>query len=270
MTDLYRYSTASNPGRLQVSGESLRRLSPELYAPRGTIEFQRVLALNAGSPSDHLREIRNHLAGGDCRAALVMQTSPLFVAAYTDELDCVVLLEFPDFLVEDYELSEGTRLLTVNMYFDRGSFGMASDLRAGPHDTKRFGNFRPFIAEFLSEDTEQIGLTKLNIPEEEWERTEALGRAALQDKKRKPRLGHPLYCRGTRKKVDRFLAKKKPAAQVDTYIQACFVLAIPLILGGVFFGKFGSKEVFPFLLIPGLLLVAIGHGLRFLARDPIA
>ena len=52
-----------------------------------------------------------YLAQGDSRAAVVLQTEPdLIVAAYTDEMDAVLLLRFPTALIEQYELVKGQRL----------------------------------------------------------------------------------------------------------------------------------------------------------------
>ena len=40
----------------------------------------------------------------------------ILIAAYTDELDCVAMLEFPKEPLREYSLSVGSRLLTVNVY----------------------------------------------------------------------------------------------------------------------------------------------------------
>ena len=49
--------------------------------------------------------LKEQLLHGDSRAAVVVSVDPLLlVAAYTDELDCVALLRFPDSeFVEEYD-----------------------------------------------------------------------------------------------------------------------------------------------------------------------
>lgn len=178
--DLFAPSQASDPGRVTLSEEYLERLAPDL--------FKNPLILDG-----LLNEIRHHLAGGDSRAAMVMKTSPLLVAAYTDELDCVAVLEFPEYLVEEHELEIGSRLLTVNVYFHLTSSGIAPDLSPGSEKYDRFGNFQPYIAEFFSEDIERIGLRKLEISEAEWDKARTMGEAWLADPSKKARCGRPFH-----------------------------------------------------------------------------
>ncbi|MEL7530781.1 MAG: hypothetical protein AAFN10_05715 [Bacteroidota bacterium] len=119
-----------------------------------------------------------YLQEGDSRAAIIMMTEPqLIVAAYTDELDAVALLQFPQELVRKYDLVKGQRLLTVNVY-EYGA-GEESDLVLGPEHTGRYGNFIPLIAEFLSDDMDQIEARKSNIAQSEWQRTWRMGEEAL-------------------------------------------------------------------------------------------
>lgn len=121
---------------------------------------------------------RAYLKSGDSRAAIIMQAEPkLIVAAYTDELDAVALLEFPQELVKQYDLVKGQRLLTVNVY-EYGE-GQESDLILGPDHTGQYGNFIPLIAEFLSDDMDQIEYRKSNISQREWQKAWRMGEEAL-------------------------------------------------------------------------------------------
>ncbi|MDP6046687.1 MAG: hypothetical protein QGG25_13850 [Phycisphaerae bacterium] len=131
-----------------------------------------------------------HLGCGDSRAAVVVSIAPsLIVAAYTDEMDCVSLLEFPLEFVGLYGLSVGSRLLTVNTYC-WGS-GLASDLVAGPGTFNRYPNFFPMIAEFFSCDIPEIEKRKAAIDEDEWGRARAQGIDALENRRVTPRDGSP-------------------------------------------------------------------------------
>jgi serine/threonine protein kinase len=130
-----------------------------------------------------------HLRLGDSRAACVISTETLLVAAYTDEFDCVILLAFPPWLVEEHQLEVGSRLLTVNTY-GRGQ-RLAPDLVPGPRDLGRWTNFYPVIAEFVSDDVQRIKERKAEIAEEEWQRCDRMGREQLQRFPNRRRDGSP-------------------------------------------------------------------------------
>jgi hypothetical protein len=166
---------SSDPVGIRLSTAKLRALHPE----------------RAGStdPSDEF--IDEHLGFGDSRAAVVMGVGPLLVAAYTDELDCVAMLEFPKGLEDRYELRSGSRLLTVNTYTDHGP--LAADLTHGPRSFRRYTNFIPYIAEFLSDNTAAIASRKRAITEAEWRRTEELGRAWMRRTPNAWRDGRPYF-----------------------------------------------------------------------------
>ena len=104
---------ATDPGQIRLSRKKLRVLRPDLYGLHGL--WQLVLAyFRLGWPQRTYIEEQLHC--GDSRAAVVISTSPLLIAAYTDELDCIAMLRFPSEFVDQYHLSKGTRLLTVNCY----------------------------------------------------------------------------------------------------------------------------------------------------------
>lgn len=153
-------SFASDPGSIVLSLSMLRELQPEQ---------------SAWTPDE---EIAEHLMLGDSRSAVVVSVDPLVVAAYTDELCCVALLEFPAWLVARHDLEVGSRLLTVNTY--RWAGEAAADLLPGPDDTGSFVDFFPIIADFLSEDVERLVQRKREIDEAEWARAEQLGQVALR------------------------------------------------------------------------------------------
>src|SRR5215212_5775735 len=92
---------ASHPGGLRVSQEKLRVLHPELDSRVAWLKFVTSNPIYA-SRSFWRARIPEQLVYGDCRAAVVVSTEPLLVAAYTDELDCISLLEFPDSFVKEY------------------------------------------------------------------------------------------------------------------------------------------------------------------------
>jgi Fe-S cluster assembly iron-binding protein IscA len=188
------HSRASDPGGLMLSEAKLRTLHPELFAGerRGLLRW-----VMGNRPDPGVQEISEalteHLNRGDSRAAVVVSVAPLVVAAYTDELDCVALLRFPDALVAEHRLRVGSRLLTVNMYAPRAKEAVAADLVPGPKDTGQFANYVPLIADFLATDPGRAARRKQSIDEEEWQRTEDMGTQRLGQGVT-PRDGRPLYC----------------------------------------------------------------------------
>jgi hypothetical protein len=174
---------ASNPGSVSLSMEKLAALEPELLTER---TFKCGPLCDVDHPSKEMIErAEEHLKLGDSRAALVVSVNPLLVAAYSDDLDATAILAFPAKFVEAYHLQPGTRLLTVNTYQelrDRRTKAMlyAVDLIPGP-DRRRWSNFSPFIADFVSDDSEQIEARKRAIPEGEWNKARALAQVRLRE-----------------------------------------------------------------------------------------
>jgi hypothetical protein len=183
---------ASDSIRVGVCEAKLRKLQPELYEAHGLPAGFRWGARELG-PVQVVQLIAEHLSFGDSRAAVVVQESPLIVAAYTDELDCVALLGFPDWVRQDYGLCIGSRLLTINTY-GRGK-SISPDLVPSPASLGRWTAFYPIIAEFVSDDLDLIDRRKQSIGSEEWERTWSLGQAKLREPTPKIRDGRPLWSR---------------------------------------------------------------------------
>lgn len=179
---------ASNPGRLKLSDARLRLLCPELYGVRGMMVEP---LLNLIFRHDSSRKIiKQHLNGGDCRAAIVVSTSPLLVAAYTDEFDCIALLRFPDALVDHYRLTQGKRLITSNTYGEGPNH--LTDLALNPGYKSSWTVFHPVIADFVSNDRQRLITLKEKISEEEWKRVYTLGVEYVEYRPGIARDGHPI------------------------------------------------------------------------------
>lgn len=108
-------SNATTPGGIPLCLDHLRHLCPDFFGLQGY--FLGVAARYADEPIERDRIERN-LRCGDSQSAVVISTSPLLIAAYTDELDCVAMLRFQDSLnlVDHFGLRKGSQLLTVNYY----------------------------------------------------------------------------------------------------------------------------------------------------------
>jgi hypothetical protein len=194
-------SQAGNPGGLTLSLAKLRALQPQLFSD--------ARPQDAGNRSQWLQLLVEQLQGGDSRAAVVIDADEGVVAAYTDELDCIVLLKFDARIARANAWAPGTRLLAVNVYSPKAP-GIARDLEPGPKQTGNWGNFRPLIADLLTDDDTRLAAAKKEIPEEEWARAQQMGQKAYAVKKVKPRDGRPLTC-GTPAAPERPPSVAKPA-----------------------------------------------------------
>jgi hypothetical protein len=181
-------TVATDPGRITLSHKKLRELRPDLYGLRGFWYSLQVL-LRLDYPQRTY--IEEQLQCGDSRAAVVMFTRPLLIAAFTGDLDCVALLRFPSEFAHRYRLSEGSRLLTVNCYGDSPDYD--ADLIPGPNAKSRWTGFHPVIAEFVTEDDRRVKARKQGISEEEWQRAQALGKEYMRLRPGVARDGRPVF-----------------------------------------------------------------------------
>ncbi len=175
-------TSASHPGQVELSVPRLRRTWRGYYWL--FFALRPVLRVNL------VAKLAEHVQLGDSRAAVVVRRHPLTVAAYTDELDCVALLEFPAHLAGTHGLETGSRLLTVNTYAVDGD--LAKDLWNGPESYGRYVNFHPVIVDFVSDSTERIESRKGEIDEAEWERCRDMGFKRLQERPDGHRNGCPM------------------------------------------------------------------------------
>ncbi len=179
---------ASHPGGLTLSRDKLLFLQPELRGLGGLRHKWQFFRTFYELPEAFVEE---HLRHGDGRAAVVVSVSPLLVAAYTDELDCVALLHFPERLIEIFGLAVGTRLLTTNSY--RQASSLDPDLLPGEYHHGRFTGFIPVIADFLTDDVPRLQWRKATIAEWEWGRAAAMGKNYLLQFSGVARDGRPYW-----------------------------------------------------------------------------
>jgi hypothetical protein len=183
-------STATNPGGLPLSESKQRELEPSMFGTRrvlrklvGALLIVDVLDLIDGPL------LKDHLANGDSRAAVVVATYPLLVAAYSDDLDCVAMLRFDDRFVARYNLHRGSQLVTINQYYSHQV--IHKDLIAGPNRVADWSGFYPLIAEFLSDDEARVATLKEGISSVEWQHCQGLGEEYLNKHPGVARLGRP-------------------------------------------------------------------------------
>lgn len=160
--------------RLRLAHHRIRRFLPQLYEPDS---LGRLLGWMSGDQGFWQQHLEKQITRGQRCAALVVSTVPLLVAAYSREFDWIAMLQFPAVLREELELQVDDKLLTVNSHLTGKR--RAPDLEYGPAATGDFANFSPLIADFFSDDLDEIERLKAEIPEGQWERTAVCAEAYL-------------------------------------------------------------------------------------------
>lgn len=165
-----QHAAATSAALMTLSADRLRRIQSKMFdlARWATVDDR----------DSWMDAIGDTLARGASRAAVVVDAANAVVASYTDELDCVVLLQFDPAMGLVHGWQNGTRLLAATAYFARDQ-GMAPDLQPGPGDTGRWGNVWPLIADLLTDDHGVLAARKREIDAAEWERAWQLGRGLL-------------------------------------------------------------------------------------------
>ena len=105
---------------------------------------------------------------GDIQPALVTSLSPLTIAAYSDEIDSVLMLRFPDEFVDMFNLYLGMRLTTSNIYFRGMAF--PEDILVGKNFCRNYTDFLPIVQLFLGKNDEKIKANAEMFDEKVWAR----------------------------------------------------------------------------------------------------
>lgn len=123
--------------------------------------------------NDQFDRVDEFLSHGDTQPAIVKSVDPLIISAYSDELDAVVFLRFPDVLVDKYKLKINDRLVTSNTYtllVDR----VEKDISPGEFWLERYSDFSPLVQLFLSDEEDFIRKRIELFDEDKWKRVEML------------------------------------------------------------------------------------------------
>ncbi|KGN01965.1 hypothetical protein IRP63_07175 [Clostridium botulinum] len=179
---------ASSPGSVTISKKKLKRLRPDLYGIRAKIG---ALLDTITIGFSEQRQIKEHIFYGDSQPAVVMSNEPLIIAAYSDDIDCVVILKFDDKYSKIYNLKKGDRLISINTYM-RGT-EYQKDIIIGPNNTNTWFGYSPIIADFISDDIHIIEEKKKQIDEALWNYVFNLGIEYMKIHPNIARDGRPLY-----------------------------------------------------------------------------
>ena len=137
-------SFAGDPGKLILSDEKYEKIAQILNLNNYDLKvFNKKKKL-----------IKEHIKYGDTQPAIVVSVDPLIISSYTDEIDCVVMLKYPNEFVSIYDLKIGDRLVTVNQYYPKLNFNYAPDLIPGEHASKYWRDVIPVVGLFVCENEE--------------------------------------------------------------------------------------------------------------------
>lgn len=164
-----RWFEAAESDALVLSDDKLRALQPELFSLSLWDDFVRARRgdVTTMGRTEWRKRLHEHLQRGDCRAAMVVDDK--LVAAYSDEIDGVVLLSFERAVFEANAWTPGTRLLAVNSHAPI-AYGRAPDLTFGPRAKGQFGDVHALIADLLTDHRRAIETRIAAIPADQWER----------------------------------------------------------------------------------------------------
>ena len=108
---------------------------------------------------------------GDTQPAVVVSTTPLLIGAYSDEMDAVVMLRFPDEFAKQYKLTVGTRLTTSNVYFTKRA--IANDIHIGEKYSRQYTDFAPLVQLFFGKKDDKIMEKTKLFSEDVWKTVSA-------------------------------------------------------------------------------------------------
>lgn len=154
---------AENSGNVKLSKKKFKRVRDDILE---------LSALEKSRFNSNFERINEYMMCGDTQPAIVYSVDPLIISAYSDEMDGVVFLEFPQKLAEIYNLHEGMRLVTSNVY----TYGSRTvkDITAGDGYLKRYSDFTPIVQLFLT-DSEEYAMRRTGLFDEEvWDRVNRL------------------------------------------------------------------------------------------------
>ncbi len=167
---------AENPGCVRFSFRKYFAVRALLFSRFGSLK-KLVPKLHSDTCIPHVSDV---LKNGDTQPALVCSADPFLVSAYSDEMDAVVMLEFPKELMIRYGLSVGSRLVTSNFYAPGSGSDASDDIFIGEGYMHRYRNFLPVVQLFLASDDEWIRTRIFLFDAERWSRVEALTKDYLE------------------------------------------------------------------------------------------
>lgn len=154
---------AENAGNVRLSKEKFRQVRDKIL---------KISFFDKTQYNNNFERIDDYMMNGDTQPAIVYSVNPLIISAYSDEMDGVVFLKFPKKLAEMYNLHEGMKLVTSNVY--KYGTKIAKDIEVGDGYLNRYVDFTPIVQLFLT-DSENYAMKRTELFDEEvWDRVNHL------------------------------------------------------------------------------------------------
>jgi hypothetical protein len=180
-------SFASDSIGIDIDLKKLKFLIPEIFSPIQEIKYK----FKKWGFSTHIEVISEHVKYGDSQGAIVVKTNPLLIAAYNEDIDCIVMLVFEDKIQNKYNFKIQDRLVCVNTFAEISQ--LQSDLIPGKNNSGMWTLVHPIIADLVSSDAAKIEKRKNEIGDKGYEYIWQLATDYLKLKKGVSRIGKPIY-----------------------------------------------------------------------------
>lgn len=158
-------SFSDNPAGIRPTKSMVKPLCPEIGSMKLGYIWKRFI-FNLANSKPLWKYFCEVMETHDANPAMVCSVKPLLVAAYSCDLDCAVLIRYPDEFVKRFNLQPKMRLLSVNSY----DVEKMADCVPGPRNSGLWGAFQPRIANFLSDDVKAIQRRMNSFSQTQWER----------------------------------------------------------------------------------------------------
>ena len=162
------YSAAGVKRSLRVSDELLQ------YLQKGFTNGKR-------RPPLHKAAIERLAQCGECLPAIVVETAPLLISVYSEELDRAELYRFPSSMLDKYLIVEGSHLVAAAMCPQPGL----------KKNGKNAGGFQAVILDFVSEDDAKLSQMSVAIPMRKWSKAFIYGESLAKEHPERIRSGDP-------------------------------------------------------------------------------
>lgn len=135
-----------NPGGFKISNNKVKEIISLLNLDK--IEIK--------SLKKSLPMVKKTLKNGDMQLAKVISLSPLKIACFSDEFDSVLIYDYPEFLINKYQLYENEYLVCSNSYWPKEYFSVESDIILGEKASKNWRDIICFIPLFLCNEKQEL------------------------------------------------------------------------------------------------------------------
>lgn len=134
-----------NPGYYKISNQKVKEIITILKLDKEDVK----------KIKGNLKKTKQTLKLGDMQPARVISTKPLLVSCYSDEFDGVLIYEYPDELVNKYQLKENMTLVSLNSYWPKDFFDIEADIIQGEKCSRQYRDVICFIPLFLCHEKQE-------------------------------------------------------------------------------------------------------------------